>query len=539
MKKVLALLCALLSTPVAAQVIPSGPWGSLNYWGVGGASQVLNPGTPGYCLETQGTGSAPVWIACPGSALNLLPGINTNQFYGNVSGQFGPPVGVDVNTILNTVGYDIARPPAVESILYKSNVGPTFNWQALPPSPQGWILTSGGPTNPPFWSPTPTQSNLASICQTVGALLYFDTPSLLWKCLNPGTAGQVLQTTGAGANPVWFSGNTLSSTNDTNVTVTLGGTPGTALLQPASITMGWTGTLAAARLNSNVVQAVTNDTNVTGSIAAQNLTLGWTGTLAAARLNSNVVQSVTNDTNVTGSIATQNMTLGWTGTLAVARGGTGGGTASGTLLDNITGFASTGVLNRTGAGAYSFLTAPAGTIVGTTDTQTLTNKTLDTAGPNTLKVSGVTLSTGQYPGTTTNDNATAGNVGEYVESIVASGSALALTSATAKTIASISLTAGDWDVSGNLSFNGNGGVSITFVEASLSTTSNAVDQTAGRNAQINQAANVPSNLPSHSLPVGPARFSLSTTTTINIVANSNFTVGTLAGWGIIRARRVR
>jgi hypothetical protein len=55
------------------------------------------------------------------------------------------------------------------------------------------------------------------------------------------------------------------------------------------------------------------------------------------------------------------LTLGWTGTLAVARGGTGGGSASGTLLDNISGFASTGQIVRTGAGAYAFrtLTAPA------------------------------------------------------------------------------------------------------------------------------------------------------------------------------------
>lgn len=75
----------------------------------------------------------------------------------------------------------------------------------------------------------------------------------------------------------------LTKTDDTNVTVTLGGTPASALLQPVSLTLGWTGTLAAGRLNSNVVQGVINDTNVTGSIAAQNLTLGWTGALAFSR----------------------------------------------------------------------------------------------------------------------------------------------------------------------------------------------------------------------------------------------------------------
>ena len=39
----------------------------------------------------------------------------------------------------------------------------------------------------------------------------------------------------------------LTEVNDTNVTMTLGGTPATALLQAVSMTLGWTGTLAVAR----------------------------------------------------------------------------------------------------------------------------------------------------------------------------------------------------------------------------------------------------------------------------------------------------
>lgn len=77
------------------------------------------------------------------------------------------------------------------------------------------------------------------------------------------------------------------------------------------------------QLNPNVVQAVVSDTNVTGAIASQTLTLGWSGTLAAARLNANVVQSITNDTNITGSISAQKLTFAWNGQLALNRGGTG------------------------------------------------------------------------------------------------------------------------------------------------------------------------------------------------------------------------
>ena len=43
----------------------------------------------------------------------------------------------------------------------------------------------------------------------------------------------------------------LTKTDDTNVTITLGGTPGTALLQAVSLTLGWTGTLADSRIASS------------------------------------------------------------------------------------------------------------------------------------------------------------------------------------------------------------------------------------------------------------------------------------------------
>lgn len=42
----------------------------------------------------------------------------------------------------------------------------------------------------------------------------------------------------------------LTKTNDTNITLTLGGTPATSLLQAVSLTLGWTGTLADSRIAS-------------------------------------------------------------------------------------------------------------------------------------------------------------------------------------------------------------------------------------------------------------------------------------------------
>ena len=59
----------------------------------------------------------------------------------------------------------------------------------------------------------------------------------------------------------------LTKVNDTNVTLTLGGLPNTALLQNTSLTLGWTGTLADSRITSaatwNAKQnAITTGTNL-------------------------------------------------------------------------------------------------------------------------------------------------------------------------------------------------------------------------------------------------------------------------------------
>lgn len=67
-----------------------------------------------------------------------------------------------------------------------------------------------------------------------------------------GSSGQVLTSNGAAALPTWQNPPTvtpaaLTRVDDTNVTLTLGGTPATALLQATSITAGWSGTLAATR----------------------------------------------------------------------------------------------------------------------------------------------------------------------------------------------------------------------------------------------------------------------------------------------------
>lgn len=87
------------------------------------------------------------------------------------------------------------------------------------------------------------------------------------------------------------SGAALTKTNDTNVTLTLGGTPTTALLRAVSLTLGWTGTLAHGRGGTDVTSPgaagnlLTSDgTNWTSAAPATSGTVTHTGTLTATDL---------------------------------------------------------------------------------------------------------------------------------------------------------------------------------------------------------------------------------------------------------------
>lgn len=82
----------------------------------------------------------------------------------------------------------------------------------------------------------------------VGDTLYATGTTALSK-LAIGASGRYLSSTGTA--PQWSAPAALTKTDDTNVTLTLGGSPTTALLNAASITAGWTGQLSIARGGTN------------------------------------------------------------------------------------------------------------------------------------------------------------------------------------------------------------------------------------------------------------------------------------------------
>lgn len=147
-------------------------------------------------------------------------------------------------------------------------------------------------------------------------------------------------------------------------------------------------------------------------------------------------------------------------------------------------------------------------------------------------------STSGIIGTTTNNNAAAGSVGEIIESTVLVASAVALTNGATANITTITLTNGDWTVWGTLATNPSVGTTQTRVITSISTTS-ATLPTVPNGGAYNAVSTAAVATVSNILPTGEMRISVAGSTTVYLLANVSFAVSTLTGYGYLGARRVR
>ncbi len=141
--------------------------------------------------------------------------------------------------------------------------------------------------------------------------------------------------------------------------------------------------------------------------------------------------------------------------------------------------------------------------------------------------------TGGIVGTTTNDNTAAGNVGEVISGTNTGGTAL--TTDTPANITSISLTAGDWDVYGQVGYAASG-YNLYTGYAAITTTSAtlpAIYDTAAIATNNTLAAT------ELSLTAPVVRMSLAGTTTVYLVGQTAFLAGTCNGFGKMYARRAR
>jgi len=244
-----------------------------------------------------------------------------------------------------------------------------------------------------------------------------------------------------------------------------------------------------------------------------------------------------------------NITIGGGGALSVASGGTGLSTIPGPqqiLIGNGTGY-SLGTISS----ILPAFTGDASTTFGNTviTFATVNNNVGSFGSPSsstqfTVNAKGlitaasvvpIAITSGAVSGTITNDLAAAGVIGEYISASVVSGSAISLTTSVAANVTNIALTAGDWNVSGVIGFQGSGTTNVTYLQSSISSVS-ATNGTLGQLSALSPVAVIPSD----QLVATPSvRISLAAPATIYLVAQGNFTVSTLKAYGFISARRAR
>lgn len=190
------------------------------------------------------------------------------------------------------------------------------------------------------------------------------------------------------------------------------------------------------------------------------------------------------------------------------------------------GLAFVGPVAVTGAALNQFASTTSAQFFGVISNETGTG--------NVVASTGATIQTPSIIGTATNDSSCTGCVGEYVEAKQVLAGATGLTTGTPKNVTFMSLTPGDYDVSGVVAYGGSP-TGVTFQLCSISSTANTRGAT-----ESNEAIFYPNA--SGVTPVVPCptiRFSLSATTTVYLVAGAQFSGGTQTAYGTLRARRTR
>lgn len=309
--------------------------------------------------------------------------------------------------------------------------------------------------------------------------------------LGSGIATALAVNTGSAGAPVLFNGN--------------GGTPSAIVLTNATGTAtGLTAGLAVAAWTANAAPISGLTGAGTGVLTALAVNVGSAGAPVLFNGAGGTPSSITL-TSGTGLP----LTTGVTGTLPVANGGTG--------------------ITAIGAGIATFW--------GTPSSANLAAALTDEVSSTAASPKALFGTAGSLPATATNDSATAGSLGECVSS---SSGAIPLTTATVANIHSISLTAGDWDVTGVALFETAATTNITLLIGSISTTSATLGASlTNRVCHIFGAGYVPGNAQSYEFPLPTVRISLSGTTTVRVVSYAAFTVSTLNAYGSLIARRVR
>ena len=325
---------------------------------------------------------------------------------------------------------------AASSVLVTSSGSVPSLSQTLPAAVQGNI-TATGTVASGTWNGTVIDvahggTGLATL--TAGGVLIGNGTSVV-QLASSASIGLCLLSNGSGSAPSFgscASGSGSAAGSNTQVqynnSTALAGSANFTWVSPA-LTIGQNATATGQLVLAN------------GGALGTSITIQNLGNTSAYNFNLPTGAGTSGQPLLSGGGSSASMTFG---TLGVAGGGTNCAAASGTCLDNITGFSSTGFMNRTGAGAYTFtstiglinggtganLTASNGGIVYSTASAMAI--LLGTATANQIILSGASTtpawSTATYPATTTINQLLYSSSGNVIAGLATANSGVLITS---------------------------------------------------------------------------------------------------------------
>lgn len=409
---------------------------------------------------------------------------------------------------------------------------------------------SAGTTNITIQAPTSVTSYVMTLPGAVGgANTYLKDVAgngvLSWATASG--AGTVTNTAGALTASALMVGN---GTNDSKVLASLGTT--TTVLHGNAAGLPTFGSVAigsdVSGLGTGIATALAVNTGSAGAPVLFNGALGTPSSGTVTNLTG------TASININGTVGATTPAAGSFTTLTSSGLVTTGGTdlltrsAMGALAISVTNEQNTKTVAADST--FTFSATPAtGTWFGMEITNSDTNPHVltwpasvrsminqGTAATTTIPASGVLNLLWNYDGATYKMYGDPSLVGSVLSSSIATGSAVALTTATAANVTSVTLTPGVWSINGVIIFKPASATSSVF-EGTIGTVTATMSTTVPQFTSFTYAAVTSSALLTQQMPTQTV--TITTNTTYFLVAKQTFSAGTSAAYGDLRAVRIQ